>query len=261
MLIKEKISQIYNIYNINPSLPIDLQKLEDADSKNEIMGSNLFNLKLFPLKIFENEKLINIFPNQFTDNFSSINSCQVYAKNRELKYLPDQNIEQYEFFKKFPELTIIIEQNKDSIFYKDESKLKYQIKKCSYYFCNNKGILPIYCECLQKYYCSLKCKNSDKKYHEDECQYSLSNYFISMSQQICRPFTKEYLGTKGIRNIGNTCYMSTALQCLSNCVELRNYFLFGNPKKDINKNNVLGYKGLVAYGFEYLIRKLWLDNE
>ena len=262
MLIKEKISQIYNIYNINPSLPIDLQKLEDEDSKNEIMGSNLFNLKLFPLKIFENEKLINIFPNQFTDNFSSINSCQVYAKNRELKYLPDQNIEQYEFFKKFPELTIIIEQNKDSIFYKDESKLKYQIKKCSYYFCNNKGILPIYCECLQKYYCSLKCKNSDKKYHEDECQYSLSKYFLDVSYPLMKPITKESsLGLTGIRNIGNTCYMNTALQCISNCIELRNYFLFGSPKKDINTNNVLGYKGLVAYGFEYLIRKLWIAND
>ena len=64
------------------------------------------------------------------------------------------------------------------------------------------------------------------------------------------------IGLKGIRNIGNTCYMSTALQCISNCVELRNYFLFGTPRNDVNKNNNLGYKGLVAYGFEYLIKKL-----
>ena len=39
---------------------------------------------------------------------------------------------------------------------------------------------------------------------------------------------KGYKSLKGIRNIGNTCYMNTALQCMSNCVELRNYFLFGN---------------------------------
>ena len=69
------------------------------------------------------------------------------------------------------------------------------------------------------------------------------------------------LGLKGIRNIGNTCYMNTAIQCLSNCLELRNYFLFGDPHKDINVNNVLGYKGLVAYGFECLIKQLWIDSE
>ena len=98
---------------------------------------------------------------------------------------------------------------------------------------------------------ALSCKFHDKIYHEDECQYSLANYFMSMSQQITKPFMKESLiGLKGIRNIGNTCYMSTALQCISNCVELRNYFLFGTPRNDVNKNNNLGYKGLVAYGFE-----------
>jgi len=69
------------------------------------------------------------------------------------------------------------------------------------------------------------------------------------------------LGLKDLRNIGNTCYMNTAIQCLSNCLELRNYFLFCVPHKDINTNNVLGYKGLVAYGYEVLINKLWLDRE
>jgi len=47
------------------------------------------------------------------------------------------------------------------------------------------------------------------------------------------------LGLKDLRNIGNTCYMNTAIQCLSNCLELRNYFLFCVPHKDINTNNVL----------------------
>ena len=262
-LIKEKIKEIYNIYNINPSAPLELQKLEEEDSNDEIKGSNKFLFKLYPLKLFDQIELKEIFPNQFTDNFESINSKKLIDINIRLKEQENFSkiVDKYDIFNKFPEFTIIIEQGINSLFYKDDTNFNYKIGSCDFISCAKKTILTYYCECQKKFYCSSKCKENDKRFHEDECQYSLSNYFISMSQQICRPFTKEYLGTKGIRNIGNTCYMSTALQCLSNCVELRNYFLFGNPKKDINKNNVLGYKGLVAYGFEYLIRKLWLDNE
>ena len=104
------------------------------------------------------------------------------------------------------------------------------------YFHSNNQLCVEFCKEL-----SLNCKILDKIFHEDECQISLSNFFISQSNGIIKPFMKEsYIGLKGIRNIGNTCYMSTALQCISNCVELRNYFLFGNPRKDINENNVLG---------------------
>ena len=262
-LIKEKIKEIYNVYNINPSAPLELQKLEEEDSNDEIKGSNKFIFKLYPLKLFNQIELKEIFPNQFTDNFESINSKKLSDINNRLRDQENlsKTFDKFEIFKKFPEFTIIIEQGINSLFYKDDTNFNYKIGSCNFISCAKKTILTYYCECQKKFYCSSKCKEEDKRFHEDECQYSLSNYFISMSQQICRPFTKEYLGTKGIRNIGNTCYMSTALQCLSNCVELRNYFLFGSPKKDINKNNVLGYKGLVAYGFEYLIRKLWLDNE
>ena len=263
-LIKEKIKDIYNIYNINTSAPLELVKLEDEDSHDNINESNKFIFKLFPLTMFEKEELKEIFPNQFTENFDRINSKTMFSINEKLKNLvdnPPENIDKLPVFTKFPEITIIIEQGINSLFYKDESNLNYKIGRCDFISCTNKKILTYFCECQKKYYCSSNCKENDRRFHEDECDYSLCNYFISMSQQICRPFTKEHLGTKGIRNIGNTCYMSTALQCLSNCVELRNYFLFGSPRKDINKNNVLGYKGLVAYGFEYLIKKLWQDNE
>ena len=100
------------------------------------------------------------------------------------------------------------------------------------------------------------------KYHEEECSELLLQYFKDINENNNNKITEEILsGEKGIRNIGNTCYMNTAIQCLSNCLELRNYFLFGNPHKDINKNNILGYKGLVAYGFESIMKKLWIGKE
>ena len=262
-LIKDKIGDIYNIYDPNPNSALQLQNLEDSDSRDELCKKKFF-FKLYPLKLFENEGLIEIFPNQFTDNFDTINITQLYDRNDKLriKECPQEILDKTSCFTRFPELTIIIEQGINSLFFKDNSKLSYKIEPCNYHPCSKRSILLTYCECLKKYYCSLNCKSLDKIYHEDECQYSLSNFFISKSNQITKPFMKESsIGLKGIRNIGNTCYMSTALQCMSNCVELRNYFLFGNPRKDVNTNNILGYKGIVAYGFEYLIKKLWVDDE
>ena len=34
----------------------------------------------------------------------------------------------------------------------------------------------------------------------------------------------------GFPNLGNSCYMNSALQCLMNCKDLKNYFLEGNYK-------------------------------
>ena len=155
---------------------------------------------------------MDIFPNQFTDNFDRINATQLSDRNDKLKMkqCPQEILDKTLCFSQFPELTIIIEQGINSLFYKDNSKLSFKIEPCNYRPCSKRTILFTYCECFKKYYCSLNCKILDKIFHEDECQISLSNFFISQSNRIIKPFMKEsYIGLKGIRNIGNTCYMST----------------------------------------------------
>ena len=263
-LIKDKISFIYKLEE-NPLTNLNLDEQEKKDLEDDESGFTLlervkFGFKLFPLHILKNEQLLNIFPNQFTNYFEKNKAKRLIYLNNQIKESKIQmiDIDKIEIFNEFPELTIIIEQIKESIFYKNQN-IKYRIRKCDNRPCENKGILTVSCECEKNFYCSLACKTYDKNNHQDKCPYLLIKYFKENTDQIMSE--ESLFGIKGIKNIGNTCYMNTALQCLSNCIELRNYFLFGNPQKDINYENILGFKGLVVYGFEYLIKKLWINKE
>ncbi|KAG5188102.1 hypothetical protein JKP88DRAFT_260201 [Tribonema minus] len=57
--------------------------------------------------------------------------------------------------------------------------------------------------------------------------------------------------------MGNTCFMNTALQCLSNCIPLTDYFLGYDFKKEINATNPIGFKGAVAEAYGLLVNTLW----
>jgi len=55
--------------------------------------------------------------------------------------------------------------------------------------------------------------------------------------------------------------MNSSLQCISNCWELTNYFLKNHYLKDINKNNPLGTKGILAKEFANLLKHMWYSDK
>ena len=84
--------------------------------------------------------------------------------------------------------------------------------------------------------------NSARNYHDT----SYSNRYSESKAGLC-----------GLNNLGNTCFMNSAIQCMSNVPLLTEYFVTNKYKSEINQVNPLGQKGELAIAYAELAKEMW----
>ena len=99
---------------------------------------------------------------------------------------------------------------------------------------------------------------------------SITSSFYSNIDYIKAEEIKNYLkptsnhGLTGLKNLGNSAYMNSIIQCLSNTPELMFYYVSGLYKKDlkITETKKKGFvQGKLSQEFSSLLAKMWIDNK
>lgn len=139
-----------------------------------------------------------------------------------------------------------------------------QTQKCGNKSCSASEKLK-YCQCRAIKYCGMECLKADRNNHRKKCELEISHQ--KQESVVFKNFNleeKDFGGRKGIvglKNLGNTCYMNSGLQCLSNTKEITEYFMRDDFKSHINYSNPLGTKGNLACSYAELIREMWTDSK
>jgi len=112
-------------------------------------------------------------------------------------------------------------------------------------------------------YCNRKCQVNHWTYHKKMCS-TLNKRKEEGSLEADNNSSNVVLdsawGRVGLNNLGNTCFLNSAMQCMMHVAPLTRYFLSDRYSVDINTHNILGTGGKVAKAYSAVLRELWMGS-
>jgi len=103
--------------------------------------------------------------------------------------------------------------------------------------CSMGGAINRCGRCKQTIYCSRNCQESHWPFHKSVCGEKI--------------LTSARRGKAGLNNVGNTCFLSSVVQCMSHTTPITRMLLGNRHVKDINRDNPLGTRDAEVAG-EYV---------
>ena len=229
-------TQIINLRNENILLYKNI--LIDWTKFNKI---NQYKFQIIPLSFFDTNLIGDIFPNRYTQYFD-------YSREfGNLKFEEEHSL---------PIFTIIIE---ESPFFFITEDMIYRLGSCTK--CSYKQITYNACECKNCFFCLESCEKIYREKRNDHfktCKIHLMSTFSNENKKYYHNDNNDELifSLTGLANLGNTCYMNSALQCLRAIKELTDYFLNYFDEDKLNKTNLMGTGGLLALAYANYIFKM-----
>mmetsp|Transcript_4923 Transcript_4923/g.7180 ORF Transcript_4923/g.7180 Transcript_4923/m.7180 type:complete len:655 (+) Transcript_4923:778-2742(+) len=83
---------------------------------------------------------------------------------------------------------------------------------------------------------------------------------MMMQEQLIISWKDVNWGRVGLNNLGNTCFMNSAIQCLSHAAPLTRHFLTNRFRNDLNSSNPLGTGGKLALAYDAVLKEVWLGG-
>ncbi|ELP95156.1 hypothetical protein EIN_429020 [Entamoeba invadens IP1] len=105
-------------------------------------------------------------------------------------------------------------------------------------------------------------KTDDKTEEEKRKQHAFlsANYKKYFPKPATIYISQNVKGVRGIKNLGNTCYLNSSLQCLLHIPSFVNYFQNVTWQSEINKTNALGTQGKLVTKFAELVNDYYSDK-